>query len=94
MGISVEDLLKFGEYVKERAKAALEPNTERVVTEKGCRWCRVKAQCPEQARYIEEVIGDKFDAEEPVSERIANDTYLAKLLEIDEIEHGRCRKDL
>lgn len=83
--ITVDELLKFGEYVKERAKAALEPNAERVVTEKGCRWCRVKAQCPEQARYIEELIGDKFDAEEPVSERIQNDTYLAKLPEIDEL---------
>jgi hypothetical protein len=83
--ISVDELLAFGEYVKERAKATLEPNAERVVTEKGCRWCRVKAQCPAQARYIEELIGDKFDAEEPVSERIANDTYLAKLPEVDEL---------
>lgn len=83
--ISVEELLAFGEYVKERAKAALEPNAERVVTEKGCRWCRAKAQCPAQARYVEELIGDKFDAQEPVSERIANDTYLVKLPEIDEL---------
>lgn len=83
--ISVEELLAFGEYVKERAKAALEPSAERVVTEKGCRWCRVKAQCPAQARYAEELIGDKFDAEESVLERMANDTYLAKLPEIDEL---------
>ena len=83
--ISVEELLNFGRYVKKRAKAALEPNAERVVTEKGCRWCRVKAQCSAQARYVEELIGAKFDAEVPVSERIQNGTYLEKLPEIDEL---------
>lgn len=83
--ISVEELLAFGEYVKERAKSALEPNAERVVTEKGCRWCRAKSKCAAQARYVEELIGDKFDAEEPVLERIQNNTYLTKLPEIDEL---------
>lgn len=89
--ITVEQLLAFGEHVKERAKAAWQPNAPRVVSEDGCRWCNVKAQCPAQAREIEKMVDEAFDLvqDDDVKTRIESDQFLVKFPKIDElsIEH-------
>ena len=42
---SIDELLEFGERAKVAARAALEPDAERVSGEKQCRWCKVKGTC-------------------------------------------------
>lgn len=89
--ISIEQLLKFGEYVKERAIEAWQPDAPRTPSEKGCLWCKVKAQCPAKAREIEamldEVFADDTDAE--TIKRIETDQYLAEFPEVEQlsVEH-------
>lgn len=46
---SLDDLLKFGEYVKERAALALSGNGKYCPDAKTCKWCRAKAQCRARA---------------------------------------------
>ena len=50
---SIEDLLKFGEYVKERAALAVKGSGEFAPNLDTCRFCRAKAQC--RARSEENV---------------------------------------
>lgn len=46
---SLDDLLQFGEYVKQRAALALSGNGEYCPDAKTCKWCRAKAQCRARA---------------------------------------------
>lgn len=89
--ISIEQLLKFGEYVKERAIAAWQPDAPRTPSEKGCLWCKVKAQCPAKAREMEAMIDEVFadDTDADTIERIEKDQYLVKFPEVEQlsIEH-------
>lgn len=92
--IPVEQLLAFGEYVKERAKAAWQQNAPRKVSEKGCLWCRVKAQCPEKAKELEALIDDKFDdvSDEDVINRIDSGEYLREFPEIKQLSMEQVEK--
>lgn len=47
--VSLDELLAFGEWIKERAEATRGPNTTRVASLKGCHWCRRRKQRPNQA---------------------------------------------
>lgn len=47
--VSKEKLLKFGEYVKERAVLAFDGAGEYVPGEKQCRFCRARSQCRARA---------------------------------------------
>lgn len=64
--LSREELLAFGEQVKEKAKAAWRINGPRVAGEEQCRFCRVKADCPALAQMAEETTAAMF-AEEPLT---------------------------
>ena len=44
--ISITDLLKFGEVVRQAALDTQSPKAKRVPGEKQCRWCKAKATCP------------------------------------------------
>lgn len=59
--IEIEDLLAFGEFVKERAAIALSPNAPRTPSEKACKWCKHKANCVELAEFTREVVSAEFD---------------------------------
>ena len=48
-GCSIEELLRFGESVKERAALAMDGSGEFNPGEKQCRFCRAKAQCRARA---------------------------------------------
>lgn len=89
--ISVKQLRKFGEYVKERAKLAWQPNAPRTASDEGCLWCKVKAECPTRALAVEQSIDDFFadDTETDTIDRLNNDEYLANLPDIEtlSIEH-------
>lgn len=49
-GCPAEDLVKFGEYVKERATLAVKGEGEFAPGSDTCRFCRVKAQCEARAK--------------------------------------------
>lgn len=59
--ISIDDLLRWGAWVSERAQMALEPNAERVPGETQCRFCKAKATCPALYDYTTRIIASDFD---------------------------------
>lgn len=63
--ITREDLLAFGEYVKERAALAWSLYAPRVAGSKQCTFCRVKADCPAMAKMAHDVtrlmFADEFE---------------------------------
>lgn len=59
--ISVTDLLKWGEWVTERAALALSDNAPRVPGDKQCQWCRAQATCPELLNLTHKVVAAQFD---------------------------------
>lgn len=56
-----EHLLDFAEFVRERAHAAWKVNAPRRATEKGCQWCKVKADCAAWAVRYEQMVSGAFD---------------------------------
>ena len=73
--ISVEELLKFGEYARIKAEEALSPNAPRVAGEKQCQFCKAKATCPEQKRLVEQTMLAQFDQldEAPLVDKLTDD---------------------
>jgi hypothetical protein len=59
--LSVDDLLKWGEFIKERAELALQPDAPRTPGEKQCQWCKAKATCPALEKLTRDVIASDFD---------------------------------
>ena len=59
--ISVERLLRWAEWVSQRAEATQDPDAERVPGEKQCRFCKAKATCAALMDYTEAVIMANFD---------------------------------
>jgi hypothetical protein len=59
--ISVPDLLRWAEWVKQRAEEALEEDAPRVPGEKQCRFCRAKASCAALQKMTQDVIMADFD---------------------------------
>lgn len=92
--ISIEQLLAFGEYVKERAKLAWQPDAPRKVSEKGCLWCKVKPQCPEKAKELEALVDEVFaeSTDDEVMERIDNGEYLRNFPEIKQLSMEQVEK--
>lgn len=54
--ISVEDLLKWAEYVKTRAAMCDMPNAPRIAGESQCQWCKAKGICPELMNLTESAL--------------------------------------
>ena len=73
--ISVEDLMKFGEYARIKAEEALSSNAPRVAGEKQCQFCKAKATCPEQRRLVEQTMLAAFDQldEAPLVDKLSDD---------------------
>lgn len=59
--ISVDDLLRWAQWVWERAEATKEPNADRTPSESACRWCDVKPICGALMRRTEEALMVDFD---------------------------------
>jgi hypothetical protein len=63
--VSLDELLEFGEYVKERAKLALSQGAPLQAGEKQCKWCVAKPVCPAaQKHYIDDLIKEFDNLEE------------------------------
>ncbi len=59
--VSVEELLRWGAWVSERAEQALGPNAPRNPGEKQCQFCKAKATCPALFDYTNRIIAQDFD---------------------------------
>lgn len=58
-----EQLLDFGEEVRQAAAIAWETSDggSRVASEKGCRWCKVKATCPAELALTQALVDSTFE---------------------------------
>ena len=59
--ITLDDLVKFGEYASKKANEALTPNAPRTPGEKQCKWCNAKATCPALKKHTENTILSSFE---------------------------------
>jgi len=60
--VSLDDLLAFGEEMREAALRTGDPDAPLVPSEKGCRFCKAAAVCPELARQNLAAAEAMFDA--------------------------------
>jgi hypothetical protein len=77
--ISVQDLLKWGHWVSERAQLALTDNAPRSPSEKACQWCKAKATCAELLNLTHNALASEFDDLSDV--HTLSDAQLAFVLE-------------
>ncbi len=61
--ISVSDLLKWAEWVAERAELAVSGDGVREPSDKACQWCKAKATCPALKDYTEKLLMLDFEDE-------------------------------
>lgn len=59
--ITVTDLIKFGEFVAERAELALTQSAPRVPGDKQCQWCKAKSDCKALFNFTQEIISNEFE---------------------------------
>lgn len=82
--INIDDLLRWGEWAKQRAEACLEPGADFVPGDKQCQWCKAKPTCKALATLTEQTIMADFedisspDALTPVTR--LTDAQIAKVL--------------
>lgn len=80
--ISTNDLIQYGEWVRERAKLTEAPDAERVAGDKQCQWCLAKGTCPELKRHTEEALLMSFDnLEEAPALQNLTDQDLSRILQ-------------
>lgn len=78
-----DELIEFGEYVRERAALVLQPDAPRVPGEKQCRWCRVAATCPARLAQLQETAVAVFeDDAEPVALAPPEDLPVERLVHV------------
>lgn len=77
--LTLDELTRFGEWVRERAKATESHDAPRVPGEEQCFWCKARFTCAERAQA-------NLDAIPMIDERPADsrDLTLAQLVEISE----------
>ena len=59
--ISITDLLKFGEVVRQAALDTQNPKAKRTPGEKQCRWCKAKATCPALYKMTGDILMADFE---------------------------------
>jgi hypothetical protein len=58
---STRDLLRWGEWVRERALLALSDDAPRCPGAKQCKWCKAQATCAALFEHTSQIIGRDFD---------------------------------
>jgi hypothetical protein len=61
---SRQELLDFGEFVRERSALAWQENAPRTPSTKGCRFCKVKLTCPAMSAWLDDLADDAFEYED------------------------------
>lgn len=59
--ISIDELMQFAEFIKERADLAYQLNAERVPGDKQCQWCKAKATCPALYDLTQKTLMQSFE---------------------------------
>ena len=59
--LSIEDLLKKGEWISQRAEMTQDEHAQRVPGESQCQWCKAKANCGALQKFTHDVIATDFD---------------------------------
>lgn len=59
--ITVDELMQWGDWVKERAQIANSPDAPRVAGQKQCQWCKAKGTCPTLHSYTQQIMSAEFD---------------------------------
>lgn len=78
---TVDELYKFGEWVKQQAELALSDNAPRVPGEKQCEWCKHKAVCPELLNLTQKTLMSEFDDCDPTPVNKLTDAQLRTVLD-------------
>ena len=86
--LSVDELLKFGEFASERAALALSGDGEREPGEKQCSFCKAKAVCPALKKYTERMILCEFDDVSLKSPSALTKTQLCQVLDAKKLILG------
>lgn len=60
--LGVDELMRWGAFISERAELALSKNAERVAGEKQCQWCKAKATCPALESFTRKILINDFDS--------------------------------
>lgn len=79
--ISIPELLKRGEWIRQRAEEALKPNAERVPGDEQCNWCKAKATCPALLKYTHNAIMSDFETLDLVNVDRLTDSQLRQALD-------------
>lgn len=79
--ISISELLKRGEWIRQRAEEANSPDAERVPGEAQCLWCKAKATCPALMKFTNAVIMSDFETLDLVNVDRLTDSQLRQALD-------------
>ena len=60
-GLTVDELYRFGEFVKIQAAIALTDDAPRTAGDEQCRWCKHKPRCPELLQLTTDTLMSEFD---------------------------------
>jgi hypothetical protein len=60
-GLTVDELYRFGEFVKIQAAIALSDDAPRTPGDEQCRWCKHKPRCPELLQLTSDSLMSEFD---------------------------------
>ncbi|NYT46336.1 MAG: DUF2800 domain-containing protein [Candidatus Methanofishera endochildressiae] len=69
--VSVEELLAFGETIKEKSALALADNPERIAGVVQCKWCPAKGDCSALAEHSKDIV--MFDCDDMTNEAVLPD---------------------
>lgn len=82
--ITLNELLRWGEWIRERALLCFEAEPEYVPGEKQCRWCAASPTCAALAKHVSDIIlldFDNIDSPEALpAPRLMTDDQLASAL--------------
>lgn len=79
--ISVDELLAWGERLKQAADLAMLPDAPRTPGEKQCQWCKAKASCPALLKLTEETLSADFDNLDLITTDKLSDQQMAQALQ-------------
>ena len=79
--ISVADLLKWGEWISERASATAEPDAPRIPGKTQCMFCSAKARCPALDKLTSDTLMADFDQLDEIKPSRLTDERLRLVME-------------
>lgn len=79
-GLTVDELYRFGEFVKIQAAIALSDNAPRTPGDEQCRWCKHRPRCPELLQLTTDTLMSEFDNCDTTPVNRLSDEQLAMVL--------------